>query len=360
MEMSPGTAAKGAKTRMFDSRTPKRIAGAILAAGLLAGATNAAQAEGEVNIYSYRQEVLIRPLLDRFEEDTGITVNVVFVDQGMIERMKAEGENTPADVVLTVDVARLMRIKREGLLQPIQSETLNDVIPAQYRDPEGEWYGLTVRARTIVYNPERVDAGELSTYRALADEKWRDRICIRSSTHVYNQSLVASFIAHWGAEATEEWAEQFVQNLARRPRGGDRDQIRAVAAGECDLAIINTYYFAGMASSSDEDDREVANQVRLFWPNQDGYGVHVNISGAGVTRYAPNRENAIRLLEFLVSEEAQEIYAHQVNEYPVREGVEPSEAVRAWGPFKADDMSLATIADHVPEAVRIADRAGWR
>lgn len=337
-----------------------RTVGAILAGGMMFGAASAAQADGEVNIYSYRQEVLIRPLLDRFTEETGIDVNVVFVDQGMIERMKAEGQNSPADVVLTVDVARLMRIKQEGLLQPVQSERLNEIVPSQYRDPEGEWYGLTMRARTIVYNPERVEADELSTYRALADEKWRDRICIRSSTNVYNQSLVASFVAHWGAEETEAWAQQFVQNFARRPRGGDRDQIRAVAAGECDLAIVNTYYLAGMATSDDEDERNVANQVRLFWPNQDSYGVHVNISGAGVARHAPNRENAVRLLEFLVGEEAQRIYAQQVNEYPVRAGVEPSEAVQAWGSFKADELNLATIAEQVPVAVRIADRVGWR
>ena len=325
-----------------------------------AGPMSAAWAAGEVNIYSYRQEVLIRPLLDRFTKNTGITVNVVFAKKGMLARLKAEGANSPADAILTVDAGRLIRAKEAGVLQPAKSEALNKAIPAQYRDPQGYWYGLTVRGRTVIYNTARVKPGELSTYEALAEPRWKGRICIRSSGNIYNQSMVAAMIAHKGVAATETWARGFVANLARKPKGGDRDQIRAVAAGECDIAIANTYYLAGMVKGKKASDREAAQKVRVFWPNQAGRGVHVNISGAAVTKSAKNKANAVKLLEFLASEEAQRIYADKVNEYPVRPGVAMSEVLKGWGEFKADQLNLAKLAKHNAEAVKLTDRVGWR
>lgn len=335
------------------------IAAGFVAAGCAGSAADAFAAE-EVNIYTTRQEVLIRPLLDRFEQDTGIRANVVFTKEGVVERMKSEGANSPADAILTADVGWLLVAKSEGLLRPIQSEVLNSSIPAQYRDPEGAWYGLAVRARPIMYAKDRVDPSELSTYEDLADPKWKGRICVRSSSNIYNQSMVSSMIAANGAEAVEEWAKGFVANFARDPAGGDRDQIKAAAAGECDVAIANTYYLAGMLSGDDAAEKEAAEKVAVFWPNQDGRGAHVNVSGGGVTASAKNVDNAVRLLEFLVSDEAQRIYAEAVNEYPVKPGIPASAAVAGFGEYKADPLDLAVIGEHNAEAVRIMDRAGWR
>ncbi len=325
-----------------------------------------AVAASEVNVYSSRQEVLIRPLLDAFTEETGIVVNMVSGSaDALLERLKREGINSPADILLTVDVGRLIRAREAGALRAVSSETLVQAIPAQYRDPEGYWFGLSVRARVIFYAPERVSAGALSDIEGLAGPEWRDRICVRSSSNVYNQSLLASLIAHNGAEAAEDWARKVTANMARTPQGGDRDQIRAVAAGQCDVAIANTYYYARMLGSEQAGDREVAAKVRLFWPNQGtdgnaGRGAHVNISGAGVTASAKNPDSAVAFLEFLTGEEAQRMYAEVVMEYPVRPGVAPSEVVGSFGSFKADDLNLATLAVHSAEALRIFDRAGWR
>lgn len=336
-----------------------KIAAGLIAVGCIGGAADAWAAE-EVNIYTTRQEVLIRPLLDTFEQETGIRVNVVFAKEGVIERMKSEGANSPADAILTADVGYILQAKSDGLLQPIESEVLNAAIPSQYRDPGGTWYGLALRARPIMYAKNRVDPSELSTYEDLADPKWKGRICIRSSSHIYNQSLVSSMIAADGVEKVEEWAKGFVANFAREPAGGDRDQIMAVAAGECDIAIANTYYLAGMLSGDDPAQKEAAQKVAVFWPNQDGRGVHVNISGGGVTASAKHVDNAVKLLEFMVSDEAQKIYAEAVNEYPVKPGIPPSDAVAGFGEFKADPLDLAVIGEHNVEAVRLMDRAGWR
>ncbi len=317
-------------------------------------------AAGEVNVYSYRQEVLIRPLLDRFTKKTGIKVNIIFAKKGMIARLKAEGANSPADAILTVDAGRLIRAKQAGVLQPIQSTILRSSIPTQYRDPEGYWFGLTVRARPIIYSRARVKPSSLSTYAALTDAKWKGRICIRSSGNIYNQSMLAAMIARNGVAKTEAWARGLVANFARRPKGGDRDQIKAVAAGLCDIAVVNTYYLAGMIDSRRASDRAAASKVEIFWPDQKGNGAHVNISGAGVTKSANNRANAIKLLEFLVSDEAQLIYASKVYEYPVKPGVAVSKVLGAWGRFRADKLNLSALAKHNAEAVRVADRAGWR
>lgn len=331
-----------------------------LSAVTLSSIASQAVAAGEVNIYSERQEVLIRPLLDRFTKNTGIKVNVVFIKTGSLTRLKAEGRNSPADVVLTADAARLIQLDKAGLLQPSESALLTRNIPAKFRHPEGKWYGLAMRARPIMYNPATVKPGELSTYAALADPKWRGRICVRSSTSVYNLSLLSSMIAHEGPAKTLAWAKGFVANFARSPKGGDRDQIRAVAAGECDIAIANTYYLAQLAKSTRASDRKAAATVKIYWPNQNGSGAHVNISGAGLTKYAPHKANAIKLIEFLSSDAAQKIYAETVNEYPVKPGVPASEIVASWGEFKADDLPLANLGTYHEQALRIADQAGWR
>ena len=335
------------------------LVSAVFAAAVVAAPPVAAAAE--VNIYSARQEVLIKPLLDRFTARTGIVVNVVSGNaDALLERLKREGANSPADVLLTVDAGRLARAKQADLLMPVHSATLATNVPARYRDPEGAWYGLSVRARPIVYATDRVDPAELSTYQALTDAKWKGRVCVRSSNNIYNQSMLAAMIHHLGAERTEAWAAGLVANFARTPQGGDRDQIRAVAAGECDVALANTYYLAQLAKSPRVTDREAAAKVAIFWPDQDGHGVHVNISGAGVTRSAKNPDAAIRLIEFLSGDEAQRLYAEVVNEYPVKPGVPPAAIVSSWGAFNADEIALSVLGDNNAEAVRLADRAGWR
>jgi len=322
---------------------------------------NGQKGSGEVNIYSYRQEVLIRPLLDAFTEETGIEVNLVSGKaDALLERLKSEGANSPADLLLTVDAGRLIRAKEAGVFQAVSSPLLEQVIPARYRDPDGSWFGLSMRSRVIFYAPDRVSAGDLSTYEDLADPKWRERICVRSSSNVYNQSLLASLIAHSGVEVAERWARGLVANMARKPQGGDRDQIKAVAAGQCDIAIANTYYYARMLRSEKADEREAANKVKLFWPNQSGRGAHVNISGAGITSSAKNRDNAIKLIEYLVGDEAQRIYAESANEYPVKEGVPIAESVGVLGTFKSDALDIAVLARHNADAIKSFDRAGWR
>ncbi|WP_419796949.1 MAG: Fe(3+) ABC transporter substrate-binding protein [Terasakiella sp.] len=328
--------------------------------GLTSFNMNANAAE-EVNIYSYRKEVLIRPLLDRFTENTGIKVNLVNGKADvLLERLKSEGMNSPADILITADVGRLIRAEDAGVLQSVESETLSKLIPAQYRDPEGQWFGLSLRSRVIFIAKDRVKPGEVTTYEDLADPKWTNRICIRSSSNVYNQSMLGSLIEHNGTEKAAAWTKAVVNNLARKPQGGDRDQIKAVAAGECDVAVGNSYYFGRMQAGKDAAQKAAADKVQLVWPNQDGRGAHVNISGAGVTKSAKNKENAVKLIEFLASDEAQAIYAKDVFEYPLRDGIELSPTVAAWGKFKADDIELAKFAAHQKEAVKMFDQAGWR
>jgi iron(III) transport system substrate-binding protein len=242
----------------------------------------------------------------------------------------------------------------------VESETLAAAIPANYRDPEGHWFGLSVRARPILYVKDRVDPSQLSSYEALADAEWKGRICIRSSSNIYNQSLVASLIAADGVETTEVWARGLVANLARPPVGGDRDQIKAAAAGQCDLAVANTYYLAGMLTSNDESQREAAEKMGVFWPNQDGRGAHVNVSGAAVTRSASNPDAAIQLIEFLASNASQQWYAETNGEYPVRQGIALSPVLEAWGDFKADELGLERLGELNAEALQLMDRAGWK
>jgi iron(III) transport system substrate-binding protein len=321
----------------------------------------AAALSAEVNIYSYRQQHLIRPLLDAFTALIGIEVNLVSGKaDALLERLKSEGLNSPADMLLTADAGRLIRAKAAGVLQPIHSSVLDAAIPPRYRDPEGYWFGLSLRARVIFYAPGRIEPDEIQSYESLADPKLRGRVCVRSSSNVYNQSLLSAMIEAHGPEAAEAWAAGVAQNFARKPQGGDRDQILAVAAGECDVAVANTYYFARMLNSDDPAEREAAAKVALAWPNQDGRGAHVNVAGAGVTLSSRNKDAAVRLLEFLASAEAQSVYAEVVYEFPIDFQAKPADVVAAWGDFKADGVDLAAFGQHQTEAVRIFDRAGWR
>ncbi len=315
----------------------------------------------EVNIYSARKEALIKPLLEQFTKETGIAVNIVTGKADtLLKRLEVEGKNTPADILLTVDVARLIRAKDKGLFQQVDSELLNKVIPENYRDIDKQWFGLSLRSRVIIYAPDRVNINDLDSYIDLADKKWANLICVRSSSNVYNQSLVAAMIANYGIEKTERWATGLVNNFARPPKGGDRDQIKAVAAGVCDIALINNYYLAGMLESSQEGEVEAANKIKLFWPNQDGRGAHMNVSGAGILKPAKHKKEAIQLLEFLVSDYAQQWYADTNHEYSINPEIESSSVLRSWGKFKADDLNLGLLGKHNTDAVLLMDRVGWK
>jgi iron(III) transport system substrate-binding protein len=326
----------------------------ILAPGLALG-------DGEVNLYSARKEKLIKPLLDRFTQETGIKVNLVTGKaDALLQRLQSEGRNSPADLLITTDAGRLYRAKQAGVTRAVESDLLSETVPANFRDPEGHWYGLSLRARPILYVKGKVDPAQLSSYEALVDPVWKGNICIRSSNNIYNQSLVASLIAANGVVATEQWATGLVKNFARPPRGGDRDQIKAAAAGLCDIAIANTYYLAGMLTSKDAAQREAAEKMAVFWPNQTGRGAHFNVSGAAVTLAAKNKENAVKLLEFLLEKSSQAWYAETNGEYPVRADVAPGELLKSWGEFKMDDLNLDRLGELNPEAVRLMDRAGWK
>ena len=315
----------------------------------------------EVNVYSARKEALIKPLLDRFTSETSIKVNLVTGKADtLLKRLEVEGKNTPADMLLTTDVARLVRAKEKGLFQPVESDVLNNAIPDYYRDEDKQWFGLSLRSRVIVYAPDRVKESELSSYADLVDSKWKNRICIRSSSNVYNQSLVASMVANDGVEKTEAWAKGLVENFARKPKGGDRDQIKAVAAGQCDVAVVNTYYLAGMLTSSQEREVVAAKKIKLFWPDQDGRGTHMNISGAGILKPAKHKKEAIQLLEFLLSNESQQWYAETNHEYAINMDIESSVVLKAWGKFKADKLNLGLLGKHNADAVLLMDRAGWK
>lgn len=320
-----------------------------------------AATSAEVNIYSARQEALIKPLLDNFTTETGITVNLVTgKGDALLTRLQSEGRNSPADVLLTTDVGRLYRAQEAGVLQPINSEYLESHIPAHLRSSDSFWYGLSVRARFIVYAKDRVNASELSTYEALAGDQWRKRICIRSSSNIYNQSLVASKIAHNGMESTDTWLKGFVANFARPPQGGDRDQIKAVAAGQCDIAVVNSYYLGAMASSDDESQRDAAAKVAVFWPDQQSRGTHINISGAGITASAKHVAHAKKLIEFLANDEAQRWYAQTNMEYPVRSDLEASPLLQSWGDYKADSLEVTELGKLNAQAVMAMDRARWK
>jgi iron(III) transport system substrate-binding protein len=321
----------------------------------LAGAEDA----GEVNIYSYRQPYLIEPLLKEFSDETGIKTNIIFAEKGLIERIEAEGRNSPADVLLTTDIGNLSQATASGIAQPVQSETVEAAVPAAYRGENNEWIGLTRRARVVYASKDRVKQDTI-TYEELADPKWRGKICVRSGQHPYNVALIASMIAHHGEAETEEWLRGFKANLARKPAGNDRLQVKGVFAGECDLAIGNTYYMGAMLTDEKHpEQKEWANAVNMLFPNTDERGTHVNVSGAIVAKNAPNKANAIKLIEFLASDKGQEMYAEVNNEYPVKEGVPWSKLVESWGTFKSDPISLNEIAAQRKTASEMVDKVGF-
>lgn len=336
------------------------VAGGIAAAvlGLLPGAVSA---QGAVNLYSSRHYNTDEKLYSDFTAKTGIKVNRIEDDADkLIQRMKAEGANSPADVFISVDAGRIQRAAEDGLLQPIKSTILDNAVPSHLRDPHGLWFGFSKRGRVIVYSKDRVKPSDLSTYEALADPKWKGKIAIRSSTYIYNQSLVGSILAALGPEKTEAWAKGFAANFARAPKGGDRDQIAAVAAGEADIAISNTYYLAHMLTSKKPEEKAAAEKVAVFFPNQKDRGTHVNISGGGVAKNAPNRGNAIKFLEYLVSPQAQAYFAEGNYEYPVMADAKVSPVIAAWGKFKEDHLNAQVFARNNAEALKIMDRAGWK
>lgn len=315
----------------------------------------------EVNVYTHRHYEVDQELFKTFESQTGIRVNVVKASADeLIVRLENEDDKSPADVLVTVDAGRLVMAKNKGLLQPIQSEELNRNIPEYLRDAEGYWFAQTVRARLLVYSKDRVDVKTLSSYEALTQPQWKKRILVRSSGNIYNQSLMASIIAHNGTEAAEEWARGITQNFARKPKGNDRDQVVAIAADQGDVAIVNSYYVGKLLESDDAGQRAAAETVGIFFPNQEGRGTHINVSGAGVTKYAPNKENAIKLLEFLSTPDVQKRFADANSEYPVNPEVEPSQLLQSWGSFKRDTLALQKLGELNNQAVEIFDRVGWK
>jgi len=315
---------------------------------------------GEINIYTHRHYDSDKILFKKFTDMYGIEVNVIkgSADQ-LIQRLQSEGKNSPADVLLTVDAGRLVRAKDMGLLEPVSSKILIENVPEKMRDSENHWFGLSVRARVIVYAKDRIKENDLSTYEDLADPKWKGKIVVRSSNNIYNQSLLASMINENGVKNTLKWAKSVRKNMARKPRGNDRDQARAVASGVADLAIINTYYLGLLANSTDKEDREVAKKLNVFFPNQSGRGTHINVSGAAVTKSSKNKKEAIRFLEFLTQEENQKIFSEANYEYPLDYNNSKSKIHLKWGRFKADSIDLSILGKNNAEAVKIFDLAGW-
>lgn len=331
----------------------------LVSALVAASLTQAVAAD--VNLYSSRQEALIKPLLEKFTEQTGIAVNLVSGgDDALITRLTNEGDRSPADLLITADAGRLYRAKQAGILQPLSSEIVNERVPANLRDSDDMWTGLTQRARPIFYVKSQIDPTQLSTYEALTEEQFRGQVCIRSSSNIYNQSLIASMIAVEGEAIAEDFANGLVANMARPPAGGDTDQLKAAAAGVCNIAIANTYYFGRLMTSDSESDRAVAAKLGVFWPNQDGRGTHVNVSGVGLTKASKNQEEARLLIEFMLSNESQTWYSEVNNEYPVVEGVAVSDALKSLGQFKADSLNLTALGENNRAAVELMDRAGWK
>ena len=322
----------------------------LLLAALIGSTAIPALAE-EVNIYSHRQPELIQPLLDAFTAETGIPVNVAFVDKGMVEKLKAEGDRSPADLILTVDVARLGEVKDAGITQPVEDAALDAAIPENLRDKDHQWYGLTTRARIVYASKERVQDGEVTTYEDLADPKWKGRICTRPFTDDYNVALVAAFLAHHGEADTVKWLEGIKANLAKKPEGSDRAQVKSIWAKECDISLGNTYYMGKMLE--DAEQKPWAESVRIVFPKFEGGGTHVNVSGVAMTKSAPNKDAALKLMEFLASDTAQKIYAETNHEFAIKAGVERSELVKGWGEFTPDSVDLTEISRLRPDALKL-------
>jgi iron(III) transport system substrate-binding protein len=316
-----------------------------------------AAAQGEVNVYTYREQKLIQPLFDAFTKDTGVKVNVISASSGLEQRMKSEGASSPADLLLTVDIGRLEEAVRAGVSQPIKSAALDQVVTPQYRDPEGHWYAISMRARVVYASKERV-AQNAITYEELADPKWKGKICIRSGQHMYNNALFAAMVAKHGEAKAEEWLRGLKANLAQKPSGGDRETARDVAAGKCDLGIGNTYYWALMMNTNPAQ-KPWAEATKVILPTfQDG-GTHVNVSGVVLAKHAPNPANAMKLIEWLVGEKAQHIYADINYEYPIRPGISVNSTIAGYGALKADELPLSKIADSAKTAATLVDKVGF-
>jgi iron(III) transport system substrate-binding protein len=318
--------------------------------------------EKVVNIYSGRHYQTDQALYAGFTKATGIKVNRIEASEdAIIERLRNEGARSPADVMITVDAGRLWRAEQLGLFQPVKSALLDKRIPDHLREPGGHWYGFSMRARVIAYNKDKVKPGEITSYEQLADPKWKDRVCMRSSTNIYNLSLMGALIDHLGEPKAEQWAKGVRTNLAQEPKGGDTDQLKNVAAGVCDVTVSNQYYYARLARSQKPDEKQVAARIAVVFPNQQSWGTHVNISGAGVVKHAPHRENAVKFLEYLASDEAQRYFADGNNEWPVVRGVKVDNPVlNALGDFKADRLNVAALGKNQPSAQKIYDRVAWK
>ena len=338
-----------------------RVWSAVIASVVLTGAlgpmTSSAVAAEEVNVYSYRKPQLLEPMFDAFTQQTGIKVNSVFVSKGMLERLQSEGANTPADLIFTADIGHLADMKAAGLTQAVDSAEITGNIPPQFRDPEGHWFGLTLRARIVVAAKDRVPQGAIARYEDLADPKWRGLICTRSGKHPYMTALIASMIVHHGEADAKQWLKGLKENLARKPQGNDRAQVKAISEGECDVAIINHYYMALMLS--DPEQIAWARAVNVMFPNQNDRGTHMNVSGISLTRYAPHKESALKLMRFLASEQGQKMYVDDNGEYPVKLGVPWNALQNSWGPFNADAVDLAKVAAERATAIRLADEVGY-
>lgn len=330
---------------------------AFIRSALLAACITAPSMAAEVNVYSYRQPELVEPLFSAFTADTGIDVNVVFISKGLIERLQAEGDRSPADLVMTTDIARLSQLASAGVTQAVTDKSVTANIPAEFRDPEGHWFGLTTRARVIYASKDRVAEGEPIYYEDLTDPKWKGRICTRSGTHSYNLGLISAFISHKGTDATQAWLEGLKANLARKPQGNERAQVKAIWSGECDISLGNTYYMGLMMDNPDQ--KPWADAVRIIFPTFSDGGTHVNISGMAMTKSAPNRDNALKLMAFLASPTGQSIYAQTNDEYPLAPGTEVSDRVKAWGEFNADTVSLAEVAKLRAQALRLVETVNF-
>lgn len=342
----------------------KKVVWVFVVAGLLFSCKNTSNkntADEQVNVYTHRHYPPDQELFAQFEKETGIKVNVVNASADeLIQKMQLEGPASPADVLITVDAGRLVRAKEKGLLQSVQSPFLDSIVPSHLQDEEKQWFALTKRARVIAYAKDRIDPEQLSTYEDLASDTWRKKLLIRSSSNIYNQSLMASLIANLGEEKAKNWAEQVVANMARTPKGNDRDQVKAVVAGEGDLAIVNTYYVGRMINSDDPVESKAGKGVGIYFPNQNDRGTHINISGAGVAKYSPNTENAIKFIEFLASGMAQSVFAEANFEYPVNPNVKPATLLQEWGDFKEDKLNLSALGTNNKNAVLLFDEVGWQ
>ena len=327
-----------------------------MAVPLAAAVADGALAQGEINVYSYRESKLIRPMLDAFTADSGIRVNVISANSGLEQRIKAEGANSPADVLLTVDIGRLEDAVKAGVTQPIASAELDKIVAPQYRDPEGHWYGISMRARVVYASKDRVQQSAL-TYESLGDPRWKGKICIRSGQHMYNNALIAAYIARHGEAKAEQWLRGVKANLAQKPSGGDREAARDVAAGKCDLGVGNTYYWALMHTSTNQ--KAWADATKVILPTFEDGGTHVNLSGVVLAKHAPNKANAMKLIEWLVGEKAQHMYADVNYEYPIRAGIAINPIIASYGALKADSVPLAKIAEHKKAASTLVDKVGF-